>query len=118
MYGHAKQGASFGHTKIAGKNILHRGLSPLAVTICTLKAAPVLAGVRLRAGKAGSSRGAATMIAEAINTAIEAGARANNILVRGDSAYCAGKVIAAIVKAYVVTSIDRDGRLADRSVVT
>jgi hypothetical protein len=57
VYGKAKQGASFGHTKIAGKNILRRGLSPLAVTISTDTAAPVLAGVRLRAGRAGSSKG-------------------------------------------------------------
>jgi hypothetical protein len=99
VYGKAKQGASFGHTKIAGKNILRRGLSPLAVTISTDTAAPVLAGVRLRAGKAGSSRGATSMVVEAINTAIEAGARPENILVRGDSAFCAGKTIAAIVKA-------------------
>jgi hypothetical protein len=35
VYGHAKQGASFGHTKIAGKSILRHGLSPLAVTIAT-----------------------------------------------------------------------------------
>jgi hypothetical protein len=33
--------SSFGHTKISGKNVLRRGLSPLAVTISTLKAAPV-----------------------------------------------------------------------------
>src|SRR5215218_3015774 len=87
VYGKAKQGASFGHTKIAGKNILRRGLSPLAVTISTELAAPVLAGVRLRAGKAGSSRGATSMLTEAINTAIEAGARPATILVRADSAY-------------------------------
>jgi Transposase DDE domain group 1 len=99
VYGKAKQGASFGHTKIAGKNILRRGLSPLAVTISTDTAAPVLAGVRLRAGRAGSSRGAASMVTEAINTAMEAGARPENILVRGDSAYCGGKIIAAVVKA-------------------
>ena len=99
VYGHAKQGASFGHAKIAGRNILRRGLSPLAVTISTDTAAPVLAGIRLRAGKAGSSRGAASMVTEAINTAIEAGARPETILVRGDSAYCGGKIIAAVVKA-------------------
>jgi hypothetical protein len=99
VYGKAKQGASFGHTKIAGKNILRRGLSPLAVTISTDIAAPVLAGVRLRAGKAGSSKGATSMVTEAINTAIEAGARPENIMVRGDSAFCGGKIIAAIVKA-------------------
>jgi hypothetical protein len=99
VYGKAKQGASFGHTKVSGKNVLRRGLSPLAVTISTLKAAPVLAGVRLRAGKAGSSRGATSMVVEAINTAVEAGADPANILVRADSAFCAGKTIAAIVKA-------------------
>jgi Transposase DDE domain group 1 len=99
VYGKTKQGASFGHTKIQGKQVLRRGLSPLAVTLSTLKAAPVLVGVRLRAGKAGSSRGAASMVVEAINTAIGAGATAANILVRGDSAYCSGKIIAAIVKA-------------------
>ena len=35
VYGHAKQGASFGHTKIAGKQVLRKGLSPLATTIST-----------------------------------------------------------------------------------
>jgi Transposase DDE domain group 1 len=99
VYGRAKQGASFGHTKIAGKSILRRGLSPLAVTISTQNAAPLLAGVRLRAGRAGSAKGAASMVTEAINTAREAGAPAERILVRGDSAYCSGKVIAAVAKA-------------------
>jgi hypothetical protein len=99
VYGKAKQGASFGHTKLQGKTILRRGLSPLAVTISTDKAAPVLAGVRLRAGRAGSAKGAASMLIEAINTAIEAGAQPQNILVRGDSAYCGGKIIAVVVKA-------------------
>ena len=99
VYGHAKQGASFGHTKIAGQTILRRGLSPLAVTIATPTAAPVLAGVRLRAGRAGSAKGAASMVAEAINTAKHAGAQPPNILVRGDSAYCAGKIVTAVVKA-------------------
>jgi hypothetical protein len=99
VYGHAKQGASFGHTKIAGKTILRRGLSPLAVTICTPTAAPVVAGVRLRAGRAGSAKGATSMVTEAITTAKAAGAKPENILVRGDSAYCGGKVVAAVVKA-------------------
>ena len=99
VYGHTKQGASFGHPKTAGKTILRRGLSPLAVTICTKTAAPVIAGVRLRAGRAGSARGAASMITEAIHTAIAAGANTDTILVRGDSAYGNSKVITAVVKA-------------------
>jgi hypothetical protein len=97
VYGHAKQGASFGHTKIANRQVLRKGLSPLATTISTPTAAPVLTGIRLRAGKAGSGKGAASMVTEAINTAKAAGAK--DILVRGDSAYGNGKVIAAVVKA-------------------
>ena len=111
VYGHAKQGASFGHTKIAGRTILRRGLSPLAATICTPNTAPVLASVRLRAGRAGSSKGAASMVTEAIRTAIAAGARAENILVRADSAYGNSHIIAAIQKAGARFSIVLD-RLA------
>jgi hypothetical protein len=40
--------------------------------------------VRLRAGQAGSGRGAASMLVEAINTAVAAGAQPGDILVRGD----------------------------------
>jgi hypothetical protein len=98
VYGHAKQGASFGHTKIAGKTVLRRGLSPLAVTISTATAAPMLAAVRLRAGRAASSRGAAPMVTEALNTAIDAGATPATILVRADSAYYAGTIVTAVVK--------------------
>jgi hypothetical protein len=66
VYGHAKQGASFGHTKIAGKQVLRKGLSPLATTISTEHSAPVIAGMRLRAGKTGSGKGAGRMLAQAI----------------------------------------------------
>ncbi|EUA40045.1 putative tnpC protein [Mycobacterium avium subsp. avium 2285 (R)] len=51
VYGHAKQGASYGHTKIAGKQILRKGLSPLVTTISTTGAAPAITGMRLRPGK-------------------------------------------------------------------
>ena len=86
VYGKAKQGASFGHTKIAGKQVLRKGLSPLATTISTPTSAPVIAGMRLRAGKTGSGKGAGRMVAQAIATARAAGAT-GKILVRGDSAY-------------------------------
>lgn len=98
VYGHAKQGASFGHTKIAGKQVLRRGLSPLATTISTAGGAPVVAGIRLRAGKTGSGKGAASMVAAAIRTARAAGAT-GEILVRGDSAYGNSAVVAACVRA-------------------
>jgi len=97
VFGHAKQGASFGHTKIAGKQVLRRGLSPLATTISTPLAAPMIAGVRLRAGRAGSGKGAASMVREAIRTARAAGAT-GKILVRGDSAYGSAAVITAALR--------------------
>jgi hypothetical protein len=103
-YGHAKQGASFGHTKIAGKQVLRRGLSPLATTISTEQGAPVVAGIRLRAGKAGSGKGAASMVREAIGVARAAGAT-GEILVRGDCAYGSSAVVGACVKARVRFSV-------------
>jgi hypothetical protein len=98
VYGHHKQGASYGHTKIAGKQVLRKGLSPLAATISTTEGAPVIAGLRLRAGKTGSGKGAASMVTEAIRTARAAGAT-GQILVRGDSAYGTSVVVHACRKA-------------------
>ncbi|HEY6425588.1 MAG TPA: IS1380 family transposase [Pseudonocardiaceae bacterium] len=98
VYGHAKQGASYGHTKIAGRQILRKGLSPLATTISTEHGAPVVAGIRLRAGKAGSGKGAASMVREAISTARAAGAT-GELLVRGDSAYGNSAVVHACLRA-------------------
>jgi hypothetical protein len=98
VYGHAKQGASYGFTKIAGKQILRKGLSPLATVISTDTAAPVIAGMRLRAGKTGSAKGAGRMVAQAIATARAAGA-SGQILVRGDSAYGTRSVVTACRRA-------------------
>lgn len=94
VYGHAKQGASFGHTKIAGRQVLRKGLSPLVTTLSTTDGAPVLAGIRLRAGKAGSGKGAGSMVREAIRLARAAGAT-GIILVRGDAAYGSQAVVGA-----------------------
>src|SRR5690349_19899872 len=98
VYGHAKQGASYGHTKISGKQILRKGLSPLATTISTDSHAPVIAGMRLRAGKTGSGKGAGRMVAQAIATARAAGAD-GQILVRGDSAYGTRAVVRSCLRA-------------------
>jgi DDE family transposase len=86
VYGHAKQGAAFGFTKIQGKGLLVRGLNVLAATICTPLAAPVIAGTRLRGGNASSARGAASMITEAVTTARTAGCT-GTLIVRMDSAF-------------------------------
>jgi hypothetical protein len=101
VYGHTKQGASHGHTKIAGKQVLRKGLSPLAATISTAHAVPLIAGMRRRAGKTGSGKGAGRMIAQAIATARAAGAT-GKILVRGDSAYGSRVVVRACVRGKAV----------------
>lgn len=98
VYGHAKQGASYGHSKIAGKQILRKGLSPLATVISTADSAPVIAGMRLRAGKTGSGTGAARMVAQAVKTARMVGAT-GTIMVRGDSAYGNSRVVRACINA-------------------
>jgi hypothetical protein len=89
VYGHKKQGAAFGHTKIQGKTVLVRGLNALAATISTPQAAPVIAGTRLRGGSANTARGAAGFTAEALGTARAAGCT-GTIVARADSGlYCA-----------------------------
>jgi Transposase DDE domain group 1 len=104
VYGHQKQGASYGHTKIAGKQVLRKGLSPLVTTISTDLAAPVVAGMRLRAGKTGSGKGAASMVTRAIGTARTIAAT-GQVVVRGDSAYGNRKVVRAALRAGAVFSV-------------
>jgi hypothetical protein len=95
VYGHAKQGARFGHTKIQGKSVLVRGLNALAAVISTPLSAPVIAATRLRGGNAASARGAACLASRAIGTARDCGC-AGTIIVRMDSAFYNASVISAI----------------------
>ncbi|MEV0158053.1 hypothetical protein AB0H57_30740 [Micromonospora sp. NPDC050686] len=57
VYGKTKQGVGFAHAKVGGYNVLLRGYNPLLATLSTLIAAPVVAAVRLRGGKASSAAG-------------------------------------------------------------
>jgi hypothetical protein len=95
VYGHQKQGAKFGHTKIQGKSLLVRGLNALAAVISTPIAAPAIAATRLRGGNAASARGAASLAAQAIGTARDCGCT-GTIIVRLDSAYYNAAVIGAV----------------------
>ena len=85
VYGPAKQGASFGYTGV-------RGLHFQIITASTPHSRPVIVAVRLRQGKAGSGRGADTLVREAINTLRRAGVTAT-ILLRADSAFCSAKPV-------------------------
>jgi hypothetical protein len=95
VYGHKKQGAKFGHTKIQGKSLLVRGLNALAAVVSTPLAAPVIAATRLRGGNAASARGAASLAAQAITTARACGCT-GTIIVRMDSAFYQAETIAAV----------------------
>ncbi|MBV9856169.1 MAG: IS1380 family transposase [Streptosporangiaceae bacterium] len=95
VYGHRKQGAGFGHTKIQGKSLLVRGLNALAATISTPLGAPVIAATRLRGGTANSARGAAPFATEAISAARGIGC-GGLLIVRADSAYYSAAFCGAV----------------------
>ena len=98
-FGHAKQGTSYGHTKIAGKQGLRKARHRWRPRSPPGRGAPAVAGIWLRAGRDGSGKGAASMVTEAITMARAAGA--GDILIPGDSAYGNGVVIRACLKAKV-----------------
>jgi hypothetical protein len=104
VYGHKKQGAGFGHTKIQGKSLLVRGLNALAATISTPLGAPVVAATRLRGGNAGSSRGAASFARQAVSTARAAGC-SGTLVVRADSAFYSAVFTGAVRAAGAFFSV-------------
>ena len=104
VYGHAKQGAAFGFTKIQGKGLLVRGLNVLAASICTPLAAPVIAATRLRGGSASSARGAASMITESVATARDTGCT-GTLIVRMDSAFYGAPAVSAARQAGAYFSV-------------
>jgi hypothetical protein len=97
VYGYAKQGAEYGYTRV-------RGLHPLLASVSTPIATPVIVGTRLRRGSAGSAKGAASFVAEAITTARAVGAT-GTLLARMDSAFYSHAVVAACVRSDVRFSI-------------
>lgn len=119
VYGKKKQGAGFGHTKVGGYDVRLRGLNPLIATLSTVVAAPVVAATRLRAGNAGSARGAASLVAEAISVARDCGAT-SEIIMRADSAFYAKKTVWACRRAgarfSITTRMDAKIRAACESI--
>ncbi len=104
VYGHKKQGAAFGHTKIQGKSLLVRGLNALAAVISTPLAAPVIAATRLRGGSAASSRGAASFAAVSVSTARATGCT-GTLVVRTDSAFYSAAFTGAVRQAGAYFSV-------------
>src|SRR5262249_11245367 len=104
VYGHNKQGAGFGHTKIQGKSLLVRGLNALAATISTPLGAPVIAATRLRGGTAASARGAASFGQHAVGTARATGCT-GTLVVRADSAFYSAAFTGAVRAAGAFFSV-------------
>ena len=86
-YGPAKQGVSFGYTKV-------RGYHPLIATVAEPGGTPDVLHTRLREGRANTARGAASFIAEAISRVRAAGST-GELVVRADGGFYNAKVIAA-----------------------
>ncbi|AXB45182.1 IS1380 family transposase [Amycolatopsis albispora] len=108
-YGHRKQGSGFGYTGV-------RGLNHLIATLSSPVCAPVILTARLRGGTCDSRRGAASMITEAIGLARRAGAT-GMIVVRADSAFFTGPIIAAIRAAGASFSVTAQKNVATQAVI-
>ncbi|WP_409497451.1 IS1380 family transposase, partial [Amycolatopsis sp. cmx-11-12] len=108
-YGHAKQGSGFAYNGV-------RGLNHLVATLSSPVSAPVILAARLRGGNCDSRRGAASMITEAIGLARRAGAT-GRIVVRADSAFFTGPIIAAIRKAGAYFSVTAQKNAAVKTVI-
>jgi hypothetical protein len=96
VYGKAKQGAGFGHTKVGGYQVRLRGLNPLVATMSTPHSAPLVAATQMRAGNAGSARGAAKLVATAVRDAKAVRPDAT-VIVRADAAFYSRTVIWAAI---------------------
>ena len=94
VYGPAKQGAAFGHTKVRGYHWLMAS---------TAGAGDVL-GVRARGGNAHTGRGAVSFLTEVFNRARGAGA-SGPLTLRADSGFYSTKVVGACTRARVAYSI-------------
>jgi hypothetical protein len=101
VHGHAKQGASFGYTRV-------RGLNMLLATASTNTAAPVVVAQRLRKGSCGSPRGAKRLVADALKTvrSLRPDERPERpVLLRADSAFYGSPTIGAAVRAGAQVSV-------------
>jgi hypothetical protein len=84
-FGYAKQGAGYGYTGV-------KGLNALLATVSSASSEPVIVATRLRKGSANSARGAARLVADAIQTTRSAGV-SGLVVLRADSAYYGADVI-------------------------
>jgi hypothetical protein len=97
VHGHAKQGASFGYTRV-------RGLNMLIATASTHVSAPIVVAQRLRKGSCGSPRGAKRLVADALKT-VRTLRPGGPVLLRADSAFYGSPTIGAAVRGGAQVSV-------------
>jgi len=114
-YGYAKQGVGFGYSGV-------KGLNALIAIVSSPLSRPVIAATRLRSGNANSARGAARLVADALQTAKACGAGGPEgkglVVLRADSAFYGHDVIAAARRAKVRFSITARMNPAVRKAIT
>jgi hypothetical protein len=110
VYGKQKEGAAFGYTKV-------RGLNFLAATLSGPGNPPVITGTRLRGGNADTRRGAASFAKQNLTTVRALRGATGQLLVRMDSGFYVGKVIAAITAAGAVFSVTAPQRKPIRTAI-
>ena len=98
VHGHHKQGAAFGYSGV-------RGLNALLATASTDAVAPVVVAQRLRRGNAGSSRGVARLVCDALATVGRTHLGGRDVLVRADAAFYSRALIGAALKAGAQVSV-------------
>jgi hypothetical protein len=89
VYGPGKDGAAFGYTRV-------RGLNYLGACLSSLVSAPVITGTRLRGGKADTRKNATSFVTKNLAVAREQCGATGKLLVRMDSGYYVGEILAAI----------------------
>ncbi len=96
VHGYAKQGSGYGYSGV-------RGLNALLAVVSTSQSAPVVVAQRLRKGSCGSPRGAARLVADALETShqLTDGRR----LVRADSAFYGHATVGAALRAGADVSV-------------
>lgn len=99
VHGHQKQGSGYGYSGICG-------LNALLATVTTPDSAPLIVAQRLRKGSAGSPRGAARLIGDALATASRLkGMSSARTLMRADAAYYGHATVAAALKGGADVSV-------------
>lgn len=104
VHGHAKQGASFGYTRVRGLNML---LATASTTGPSGGSAPVVVAQRLRKGSCGSPRGAKRLVADTLKTvnSLLPDTATRPVLLRADSAFYGSPTIGTAVRAGAQVSV-------------